>query len=243
MKSDYPWKTKYFDINRHGRDFIAGDIHGEFSVLEEALVQLNFDEQTDRLFCVGDLIDRGAHSSRIVEFHNFSWFHSIAGNHEWMLHNCHDDRYRRRSLWYPNGGGWWEAVPNASRDDIINCIHTKPHALITVKKVDGHVGLVHGLTYPFYSWAEFCQKISADRVLQQWALWQRDYQAFDDKTVTGIDLIFCGHTPVNEIHRFSNFINIDSGCGHATSHWLKQPALTLVELTRPLGYYRFPTGR
>jgi serine/threonine protein phosphatase 1 len=242
MKSDYPWITRYFEYNRYGRDFVAGDIHGEFAVLENALVSINFDVKTDRLFCVGDLIDRGPQSSRIIEFLNFHWFHSIAGNHEWMLYNCYDDRDRRRSLWYPNGGGWWEGLSVKTRHDVIESIRTRPHALITVKTAVGDVGLVHALTYPFYTWPEFCQKISADRVIQQWALWERDYQAFADKMVSGIDLIFCGHTPLNQIHKFSSFINIDSGCGHPPSHWLTEPALTIVELSEPLIFRRFPSA-
>ena len=241
MKTDYPWMVQHFEENRRGRDFVAGDIHGEFTVLENALENIDFDFHEDRLFCVGDLIDRGPQSSRIIEFLNYQWFHSIAGNHEWMLYNCHNDKQSRQSLWYPNGGGWWEGISTRLRDDILEAIHSRQHALITVRVAGGSVGLVHALTHPFYSWSEFCQKVCADQVLQQWALWERDFQAFSGNDVAGIDQVFCGHTPMNQVHAFSNFINIDSGCGHRVSHWLSDPALTLVELSSPLNFYRFPT--
>jgi len=52
-------KIQYLFINKKGRDFVCGDIHGCFDQLEEKLSQVNFDKSTDRLFCVGDLIDRG----------------------------------------------------------------------------------------------------------------------------------------------------------------------------------------
>ena len=241
MKNNYPWKVKDFETNNQGRDFVAGDIHGEFEILEKALLQLNFDCQIDRLFCVGDLIDRGPCSSRVIEFLNYHWFHSIAGNHEWMLYNSHDDKSARRTLWYPNGGGWWEGLSTEVRNEVVEIIHSKQHALITIQTANRKIGLVHALIHPYYSWPEFCQKIAVDQVLQQWALWERDYQAFSDKTVAGIDLIFCGHTPVNLAHNFSNFINIDTGCGHRTSHWLSAPALTIVDLSNTSEFYRFPT--
>lgn len=243
MISYYPWKVQHFEENRQGADFVAGDIHGEFEVLEDALGQVNFDFETDRLFCVGDLVDRGPQSVRVAEFLQYKWFNSIAGNHEWMLYNCHDDKKRSRSLWFPNGGGWWEGLTQSVRDKITETVHSKLYALVTVQTPEKMFGLVHALSYPYYSWSEFCQKIGRDQVLQQWALWERDYQAFSGKTVDGIDLIFCGHTPMNQIHKFSNFINIDTGCGHTASHWLSQPALTIVELSTSLRFYRFPTAK
>jgi len=243
MKRNYPWKVQKFKINSLGRDFVAGDIHGEFEVLEKALEQLNFDYEVDRLFCVGDLIDRGPQSARVAEFLYYKWFNSIAGNHEWMLYNCHDDKKFSHSLWYPNGGGWWDGITQAARDNIVGSVQSMLYALITVQTPAKQFGLVHALSCPYYSWPEFCQKIGHDQVLQQWALWERDYQAYAYKTVDGIDLIFCGHTPMNEVHRFSNFINIDTGCGHRSSHWLSQPALTIVELSESLTFYQFPTAK
>ncbi len=243
MKSSYPWNVIHFEENEKGRDFIAGDIHGEFEVLENALKKIQFDYEADRLFCVGDLIDRGPQSARIAEFLYYKWFYSIAGNHEWMLYNCHDDIKYAHSLWYPNGGGWWETTTQAARDNIAGTVHSMLYALITVQTADKQFGLVHALSYPYYSWSEFCQKIGHDQVLQRWALWERDYQAFTNKTVDGIDLIFCGHTPMNEVYRFSNFINIDTGCGHRTSDWLSRPALTIVELSKSFQFYQFPTAK
>jgi hypothetical protein len=44
--------------NTRGRDFVVGDIHGTFYVLEQALAAVGFDPARDRVICVGDLIDR-----------------------------------------------------------------------------------------------------------------------------------------------------------------------------------------
>ena len=48
-----------FEENATGRDFVVGDLHGMFSHLEALLNEVAFDESADRLFSVGDLIDRG----------------------------------------------------------------------------------------------------------------------------------------------------------------------------------------
>lgn len=242
MKYKYPWKSKLFNENSRGRDFVAGDIHGEFEVLENALEQINFDVRADRLFCVGDLIDRGPQSARAAEFLHYKWFNSIAGNHEWMLYNCHDDDKHRLSLWYPNGGGWWEGCTQAARINIVVAVEAMLYAVITLPAADALYGLVHALPYPYYSWSGFSRKIERDQEVQQWALWERDYGAITDDGIDGVDLIFCGHTPINEVHKFSNLINIDTGCGHRASNWLSRPALTIVALSKPLEFFRFETG-
>jgi len=59
---------KYFPINQQGQDFFVGDIHGYFNLLERKLEAVNFDPQTDRLFAIGDLVDRGPDSARVSEF-------------------------------------------------------------------------------------------------------------------------------------------------------------------------------
>jgi len=47
-----------FGENREGRDFVVGDIHGMFGHLRMLLKQVSFDAEVDRLFSVGDLVDR-----------------------------------------------------------------------------------------------------------------------------------------------------------------------------------------
>lgn len=54
--------------NHHGRDFVVGDIHGEYDLLLEAMRAVRFEPKNDRLLCVGDLIDRGPGSHRVRQF-------------------------------------------------------------------------------------------------------------------------------------------------------------------------------
>ena len=57
-----------FGQNPDGRDYVVGDIHGMFHHLEVLLNDIGFDEDCDRLFSVGDLVDRGPHSARDRDF-------------------------------------------------------------------------------------------------------------------------------------------------------------------------------
>ena len=45
--------TRIVDLNREGRDFVVGDVHGCFRTLDRALTALAFDPSRDRLFGVG----------------------------------------------------------------------------------------------------------------------------------------------------------------------------------------------
>ena len=145
-------------------------MHGEFELLQQALVSLDFDYKCDRLFCVGDLIDRGSQSPRITEFLEFSWFHSIAGNHEWMLYNCHNDNKLQQQFWFPNGGVWWQKLDRNEQLRIIEFVEIKLFSTITIETKFRRVGLVHALAYPYYSWDTFCKKVEYDQVIQQWAI-------------------------------------------------------------------------
>ena len=44
---------KHFGPNLSGRDFVCGDIHGCFDLVESFLNKIGFDKTKDRLFSVG----------------------------------------------------------------------------------------------------------------------------------------------------------------------------------------------
>jgi hypothetical protein len=60
--------VRHLDANQVGRDFVVGDIHGCFSKLSAELERLRFDRDVDRLFSVGDLVDRGPESAAVVDW-------------------------------------------------------------------------------------------------------------------------------------------------------------------------------
>ncbi len=71
--------------NRTGRDFILGDLHGTTDLLRALIEHVAFDPVKDRLFSVGDLIDRGEDSPGGLALLLEPWFHAVKGNHEDMM--------------------------------------------------------------------------------------------------------------------------------------------------------------
>ena len=75
----------HFDINELGRDFVVGDLHGCIDHFERLLDQIEFDAEKDRMFSVGDLVDRGPDSMACLRLLKEPWFHAVLGNHEDMM--------------------------------------------------------------------------------------------------------------------------------------------------------------
>lgn len=73
---------KSFPANQRGHDYVVGDLHGHRQQLLDELARQGLDPANDRLFCTGDLIDRGPDSFGTLELILEPWFHFVQGNHE-----------------------------------------------------------------------------------------------------------------------------------------------------------------
>lgn len=73
---------KSYPANANGTDFVVGDLHGHRKQLLDELERLGFDPTRDRLFCTGDLIDRGPDSFTTLGLILEPWFYWVRGNHE-----------------------------------------------------------------------------------------------------------------------------------------------------------------
>src|SRR3989304_1167763 len=78
-------------LNTKGRDFVVGDIHGSFDLLDQALLAVGFDPEKDRLIAVGDLVNRGSRSADCLYYLAQPWFYSIRGNHEEIFMHLYKD--------------------------------------------------------------------------------------------------------------------------------------------------------
>lgn len=76
---------KKLPANTIGKDYVVGDLHGCYELLERLLEHVGFDIAHDRLFSVGDLVDRGPDSLRCLGLLTEPWFHAVKGNHESMM--------------------------------------------------------------------------------------------------------------------------------------------------------------
>lgn len=81
------------------RHFVVGDLHGMYDAFLKLLQMINYNPQTDIIYSVGDLIDRGPKSYELVDWFSGPNRHAIIGNHELMAVDPGS-----MSLWLQNGG-------------------------------------------------------------------------------------------------------------------------------------------
>lgn len=185
--------------NTKGRDFLIGDLHGAFVLLDRALDYVHFDPSCDRLYSQGDLINRGPESIRSLGYLKHHWFSAVRGNHEDMFLRTYNDGnirwdmadfHRRR-----NGMAWFFDQSPETLAEISSEFKKLPIA-IEVPTTRGTVGIVHAEIPAAMDWPTFKQKLLLeDPDVIKSALWGRDrLKDNDHRGVVGIDRVFHGHT-------------------------------------------------
>lgn len=220
-----------FDRNAHGRDFIVGDIHGMFDHLEALLERVSFDDGKDRLFSVGDLVDRGPQSADAVKWLEHPWFHAVRGNHEQFV--IDSENPEQLDIWINyNGGEWWLNIDESEQGQYRAAFKSLPLAM-EVDTDSGIVGIVHADVPPFISWEHFISLLeSRDRDATLYALWSRNRitgQGSSRPVGGEIDRVYCGHTPTRMTVQLENVFYIDTGAVYAMEGY-EEAKLTLVEI-------------
>ncbi|MFV3090584.1 metallophosphoesterase [Pseudomonas sp. GW6] len=218
--------VKRFHRNAAGRDFAVGDIHGHFSLLERALSTIRFDSAVDRLFSVGDLVDRGPESHEALAWLDKPWFHAVRGNHDdyvCRFETCDMDNWSR------NGGAWFTDLSASERLEFSKRFKALPLA-IEVTTTAGLVGIVHA-DCPCATWSEFIAELEAPsssarlRSISSSAMWSRSrLKSGETASVDGVVAIVCGHSPVECSTVIGNVHHIDTGA------WREGGRFTLLDL-------------
>lgn len=164
---------RYFRPNRRGRDFFVGDIHGELVLLETELRNVRFEPASDRLFALGDLIDRGPDSESVLGLLDEPWFFSVCGNHELMLLAGMENPSAAVDHEH-NGGRWFIELPPRRREALAALIRHHCALSFTVATPAGDIGVVHA-TAPS-DWLTL-QELSLEDALWEELVWDRqDYR-------------------------------------------------------------------
>ncbi|MCY0385827.1 metallophosphoesterase [Robbsia sp. Bb-Pol-6] len=208
--------VEHFACNAAGRDFAVGDVHGCFRLLERELEKAGFDPHRDRLFSVGDLIDRGPRSEAALNWLDLPWFHAVRGNHEQMAIDVAAGRYDADN-YRINGGTWFLRLSPARRSAIVGRLARLPIA-IEVATRHGTVGFVHA-DIAGRTWAAFrdslrdTQSDDGLRAVARTALWSRTRIAAGDTAgVPDLHRLVVGHTPVLDgVKTLGNVVFIDTG--------------------------------
>lgn len=198
--------------NRLGRDFIVGDVHGMFSALRLHLDQVGFNPATDRLFGVGDLIDRGPESIDALEWLVKPWFYCVRGNHEQMVLAVMAGALpAEKHIAY--GGAWFHDLPTDRRQDFARAFNDLP-LVIELETNAGIVGIIHA-NCPVDDWRELSAYLHGN---QKWAmdtcLWSSErHRRVYGVPVRNVWAVVHGHTIVPHCEQLGNALFIDTGAG------------------------------
>lgn len=209
--------------NTKGRDLLVGDLHGSLTHLRAALDAVAFDPERDRLFCVGDLVDRGPESAAILELLHQPWFMSVIGNHEVAAIAYAGGQIPVAEYAGAFGGQWFIGMTPVERLPYLDAFEDLPFA-IELETANGLLGLVHAEVPSGMSWPRLREALSTsttwDEVnhLQDWLLWSRTrIDTGETSMVAGVKAVFVGHTPVERPTVLGNHVYIDCGA------WIGRP--------------------
>lgn len=217
MSAELINKIQYFEENKKGTDYVLGDIHGRFDLVYENLKEVDFNPNKDRLFCVGDLIDRGPYSQHVIDFLKLPFFFATRGNHEDMLlgyfeefPNATDEDFYYAGI--RNGMTWFLDETIEKRKEIIEALYQLP-LVIEVNTERGLVGLVHADVPKKMSWTEFKFAIeNNDEVVIETALWGRTRLMNEiDEEIPGLGRLYVGHTVQDKVKKLGNVVALDTG--------------------------------
>jgi len=244
-------------LSEDKRHFVVGDIHGRYDTFLSLLEEIDYNEETDMIYSVGDLIDRGPKSVEVVKFFQKSNTWVTLGNHEQMVIN--PDEWYNTWMYFPNGGPATQASLREHGLDIpwLQNIFKKFPICLDVGDDDNPNAfrIIHAEQPPEWPNDTFLWflKGNHDDAPEGQLLWGRNTisRAKDNIRAMrpaghGIEFpddwpkrnIFCGHTPGERIIRVHNMYWIDTFWGATMS---MMNAVTLEKFTVKLCDDNLPT--
>ena len=83
---------------------VIGDVHGCYYTLKELVDKIKKKYPNIKIFCVGDLVDRGNNSFEVIEFVVAEKIQCVIGNHDFMFYSNMRDPYSLMAKsWNYNG--------------------------------------------------------------------------------------------------------------------------------------------
>lgn len=223
--------VRRYERNSEGRDFVVGDIHGMFAHLSALLDEVDFDSQRDRLFSVGDLVDRGPDSHKTLDWLARPWFHACRGNHEQFAIDSANGKDLEFWVRY-NGGEWWLDLSPDQQQCFRAAFQALPLAM-EVETDSGWVGIVHADVPTDMSWDDFTFMLTEGvEEANLFAMYARNrvHGETDDQPVEGrVDRVYCGHTPVRQPLTVGNVHFIDTAAVYIRENYA-EARLTMVEI-------------
>jgi len=194
-----------FEANQTGTDYVVGDIHGCYSLLMKRLKEIGFNKSKDRLFSVGDLVDRGPESFNCLSLPYEPWFFAVRGNHELLMHDALNGG--DVGFWLMNGGAWCAEHDMNDLRILVNDVMERLPLAMEVKAEHGTIGIIHA-DVTSDQWGDF------DEQRDVWSRYRIERATRDWRPVKGVDVVVVGHTILPQPNRKDNVLHIDTGAFH-----------------------------
>ena len=210
-------RVRRFAINRKGRDLVVGDVHGCFRTLERALDDLRFDPAHDRLFGVGDLVDRGPHSAEAACWLEHRFEAVTLGNHDRAALRWFEANSGRRHAPREAAEDWKQALDPADYPRWRDALLRMPLAL-TIDTPHGPVGVIHAEALD-QDWSRTMALLEAgsesdiDDALLGFEQYTPAIRRMKSRRVQGLRALISGHFVVEEVEVTANRWNLDTGAG------------------------------
>lgn len=213
--------------------YIIGDVHGCCKTLRYLISEKINLKKSDRLYLVGDLIDRGPDSKGVIDYiielenEGYQIF-TVRGNHEQMLLDSLEDDYEKE-VWLENGG--METLSS--------------YGVQMVSEIDpSHLRFILNTEY-YYTGKNFIIthaglnfKIEEPMTDLTAMLWIRKFNP--DIKYLGKRILVHGHTPIplKDVlsQEIKGAVNIDAGCvfphkgfGHLVAFHLNKGVFIVAE--------------
>lgn len=211
------------------RRIVIGDVHGHYDTLM-LLLDAIAPNRDDRVYFLGDLIDRGPQSAQVVEFVKQNAYHCLLGNHEQMLLDIlgHGEIHGPALQAWLYGGGHSTIDSYGGRGVLpehMEWMRTLPTYIDL-----GDTWLVHAGIHP---------RIPLEKQTSEQFCWIRDEFHGSPEPYFPDKLIVTGHTITftlpgvlpGKIARGRGWLDIDTGAYHPKSGWM-----TGLDLTNSLVY-------
>ncbi|MEH2194310.1 MAG: metallophosphoesterase family protein [Nostoc sp.] len=200
------------------RRIVIGDVHGHYEGLM-TLLEAIAPTSDDQIYFLGDLIDRGPHSSQVVNFVKRHNYPCLLGNHEQMLLNIlTNERTSSPAMqaWLYSGGQATVASYHEASipDDHLDWFKSLPTYLDL-----GDIWLTHAGVDP-------CRSVTEQTADQ--LCWIREEFHSIEKPYFPDKLIIVGHTITftlpgvspGKLAQGQGWLDIDTGAYHPRSGWL-----------------------
>ena len=211
------------------RRIVIGDVHGHYQGLMQ-LLEAIAPTADDKIYFLGDLIDRGPQSSQVVDFVKENSYPCLLGNHEHMLIKILTDKNASTPSvqgWLYSGG---QATLASYKNGKIPQEHLEWFQSLPLYLDLGDIFLVHAGIDP----AKTIEEQKAEQfcwIRDKFHSIQKPY--FSDKVIIvghTITFTFPGIAP-GKIARGAGWLDLDTGAYHPRSGWL-----TAFDVTNRLCY-------